>query len=137
MVSQRGASVLVVTREPELTKNLHSISNLPGFSLQLADCGFSCSSVLNSYRPDYVFVDSSLGIEESRRLVRHLLHDPRIPFVRVVVAGSPDSFPQDCEARIFARIDRELRIEDIVNTVRLQSGVVSDVSAGSDVQPTH
>lgn len=132
-----GANVLVVTTDPDLTKNLHSIGEVPGFSLQLADCGYSCSTVLNTFRPDYVFVDCSLGLDESKRLVRHLLHDARVPFVRVVVAGCLDSFPQDCESRIFARIDRSLRLEDIVETVRLESGLALNVSVGADASTTH
>jgi hypothetical protein len=137
MTSQGNAGVLVVTTDPDLTKNLHSIADLPGFSLQLADCGYSCSSALNLFRPDYVFVDCSLGLEESKRLVRHLVHDSRIPFVRVVVAGCLDSFPQDCETRIFARIDRQLRLKDIVETVRLQSGVALNVPVGAGASTTH
>ena len=127
----------MVTTDPDLTKNLHSIADLPGFSLQLADCGYSCSSALNLFRPDYVFIDCSLGIEESKRLVRHLVHDSRIPFVRVVVAGCLDSFPQDCETRIFARIDRQLRLEDIIETVRLESGVTLNVPVGAGASTTH
>jgi len=137
MASQGNASVLVVTTDPDLTKNLHAIVDLSGFALQLADCGYSCSSALNVFRPDYVFVDCSLGLNESKRLVRHLLHDARIPFVRVVVAGCVDSFPQDCETRIFARIDRQLRLEDIIETVRLESGVALNVPAGADASTTH
>jgi excisionase family DNA binding protein len=137
MASQGDASVLVVTTDPDLTKNLHAIVDLPGFTLQLADCGYSCSSALNVFRPDYVFVDCSLGLEESKRLVRHLLHDGRVPFVRVVVAGCLDSFPQDCETRIFARIDRQLRLEDIIETVRLESGVALNTSVGTNAPTTH
>jgi len=137
MASRGNASVLVVTTDPDLTKNLHSIANLPGFALQLADCGYSCSSALNAFRPDYVFVDCSLGIDESKRLVRHLLHDSRIPFVRVVVAGCVDSFPQDCETRIFARIDRQLRLKDIVETVRPESGVALNTSVSANTPTTH
>lgn len=137
MASRGVASALVVTTDPELTRNLNSIADLPGFSLRLVDCGYSCSSVLNSYRPDYVFVDCNLGLEESKRMVRHLLNDPRIPFVRVVVAGCVESFSQDCETRIFATIERPLRLEDIIEVVRLESGLALDVPTGADASTTH
>ena len=48
-------------------------------------------------------------------ICNHLLADPRIPYVRVVMTTDGGSFPplEGCDRQVFARLERPFRIADI------------------------
>jgi len=83
------------------------------FNLEIADCEYTCSTVINHFRPDFAIVDCSLGTRTSRDITNHLIEDPRAPFVRVVLAGNEGEFPNECEKVVYARLNRPFGIEDI------------------------
>jgi hypothetical protein len=68
---------------------------------------------VTNFRPDYAIVDCSLGPDTSRDITNHLVEDPRVPFVKVVLAANKGEFPNECEKVVFARINRPFGIEDI------------------------
>ena len=63
-------------------------------------------------------VDCSLGQRASSDISRHLIEDPRIPSVRVVLAGKDEEFPEECDKEFFARMDRPFGIEEISEVVK-------------------
>ncbi len=106
-------NVLVVTDDPELTDELKKAVISGRFNLEIADCEYTCSTVVNHFKPDFAIVDCSLGIEASRDITNHLVEDPRVPFVRVVLAANEGEFPNECEKIVFARLERPFGIVDI------------------------
>jgi hypothetical protein len=62
-------------------------------------------------------VDCSLGHQSSRDISQHLAKDPRIPSVRVVLAGKDDEFPEECDKEIFARMERPFGIYEIADII--------------------
>ena len=113
LVQGQRTNVLVVTDDPELTRKLREAEIDVNFNLEIADCEYTCSTVVNHFRPDFAIVDCSLGTRSSRDITYHLVEDPRAPFVRVVLAGNEDEFPNECEKVVFARLNRRFGIEDI------------------------
>jgi hypothetical protein len=73
--------------------------------------------VINHFRPDFAVIDCSLGLETSRDISSHLIQDPRIPFVRLVLAGSEEEFPGECEREVFARLQRPFTIQEIAECI--------------------
>jgi excisionase family DNA binding protein len=112
-VRQQATNVLVVTDDADLAAALRGSRPAAPFNLELADCEYTCSAVVETFRPDFAVVDCSLGPERAADIVTHLSEDPRIPFVRVIVSGRADDLPDDCQRMIFARIDRPVRIDDL------------------------
>ena len=117
---QVGAAV-VVTDDPELTQKLKLEALSAPFNLEIADCEYQCSALVNDFRPDFAFVDCSIGKEATRDISFHLAEDPRIPFVRVILAGAEGDFPVECEQGVFARIERPFSIRDISQCVEFIS----------------
>ena len=117
-VQGQGINVLVVTDDPDMTAMLRATADESSFDLQITDCEYNCSALINHFRPDFAVIDCSLGLETSRDISSHLIQDPRIPFVRLVLAGSEEEFPGECEKEVFARIHRPFTLEDIVECIK-------------------
>ena len=83
------------------------------FNLEITECGYHCSTVVSRFRPDFAVVDCFLGPERSSEISKHLSEDPRIPFIRLILAGSEQDYPFDCEKEVFARLKRPFGVKDI------------------------
>lgn len=130
-VQEQSTNVLVVTDDLKLTDELKNTAGEAGFNVEIADCEYTCSSKVTNFRPDYAIVDCSLGPNTSRDITKHLNEDPRVPFVKVVLAGNEGEFPNECEKVVFARIKRPFGIEDIRECI---DGIKMS-SAGQSVEP--
>lgn len=112
-VHEQSTNVLVVTDDETLAEKLKSEADEADFNLEIADCEYTCSLKVTNFRADFAVVDCSLGRETSSGLGRHLVQDPRIPSVRVVLAGKDDEVPEECDKKVFARMDRPFGLKDI------------------------
>lgn len=117
-VKGEGVNVLVVTDDPELTGALQAARNPSTFNLRISSCEYDCSALINHFRPDFAVIDCSLGVRASRDMSNHLVQDPRIPFVRLVLAGNEKEFPRECEREAFARIQRPFTVQDIAECIK-------------------
>ena len=99
-------NILVVTDQTKLKDELERGSKNIGFKLRLADSEYKCSMLIDKFRPDYVVIDCSLGTERCERITKLLDEDPRIPFVRIILAGKREDLPRDCDRMIYALIDK-------------------------------
>lgn len=112
-VHMQETNVMVVTADPVLTSSLQADKPSAPYNLEITDCEYSCSAVVDRFRADYVVVDHSLGSEKAADICNHLLEDPRIPYVRVMMAVERGAFPEGCDKKIYARIEKPLHISDI------------------------
>jgi DNA-binding response OmpR family regulator len=112
------ANVLVVTNDRALTSNLLAGADGIGFNLEITDCEYSCSAIVNHFKPDFVIVDCLLGRQVSRRISHHLKKDPRIPYVRVVFAGGKEDFIRECDPEVFAQIARPFDVREIEECIQ-------------------
>ena len=128
---RRWISVLVVTDDPDATQRLKEAESEANFNLELADCEYTCSAVIHEFRPDIVVVDCSLGRQSSGDITDHLIADPRVPLVRVVLAGDEDQFPTENEEVVFARLQRGYGVRDINECIEGIQPYQQDVSAQS------
>jgi DNA-binding NtrC family response regulator len=113
LVQRQRTNVLVVTDDDQLTNNLLRNAGAANFNLEIAECEYTCSLKVADFRADFVIVDCSLGQRTSSGVSRHLVQDPRIPSVRVVLAGTEDEFPEECDKEIFARMERPFGVDEI------------------------
>ncbi len=122
-VHGQPSNVLVVTDQNRLREALERDALEIDFNLQIVDSEYRCSMVVERFRPDYVVVDCSMGGERCALIAQLLDEDPRIPFVRIILAGSPEDLPKGCDKMIFARIDRHFTarmISDLVDHLQSQ-----------------
>jgi DNA-binding NtrC family response regulator len=120
----RTANVLVVTNDRVLTNDLMAQADAARFNLEITDCEYNCSAIVNHFKPDFVIIDCNLGRQVSQQMSNHIMKDPRIPFVRVVLAGSKDDFPRECEREVFARMMRPFSVAEISECINLTADAV-------------
>ena len=106
-------NVLVVSDNDMLNAALRRDADGEPLNIEFANCEYTCSAMVESFRPDYAVIDCSLGPDRSREFASNLLADPRIPFVRVILAARSGEFPQNCDKEIFARIKTPYNFGDI------------------------
>jgi excisionase family DNA binding protein len=113
LVLEQRTNVLVVTDDASLADRLARDLDDADFNLEVADCEYACSFKITDFRPDFAVVDCALGQRASKDISHHLVHDPRIPSVRVILAGRDDEFPEECDKEVFARMERPFGIREI------------------------
>jgi excisionase family DNA binding protein len=118
LVHEQRTNVLVVTDDEPLTMNLRRDAEIADFNLEIADCEYICSLKITDFRPDFAVVDCSMGRQASSDISHHLLQDPRIPSVRVVLAGKGDEFPTECDKEFFARMERPFSVREIEEIIK-------------------
>jgi DNA-binding NtrC family response regulator len=118
VVQGQKLNVLVVTDQQQVRLTLKDEAENIDYNLRLSDSEYHCSLIVEKFRPDYVVVDCSLGRKRSRELARNLERDPRIPFVRVVLAGESEEIPKECDKSVFAFIRRPFSIDQLTELVR-------------------
>lgn len=112
------SKVLVITSDTELTSRLYDEAPNVPFNVRITDCGYDCSLLVGSFKPDYVVLDCSLGLESTREFICHLTQDPRIPDIRILLAfDEDDTPPQYYEDTVHAWMPRPFSMWDIVERV--------------------
>jgi excisionase family DNA binding protein len=112
-VHAQRTNVLVVSDNQVLTALLQREAGAAPFNLETTECEYACSALVDTFRPDFAVIDCSLGPQRTQDICAHLLADPRLPFVRIVLAARRGEFPTECDRAIFARIARPFGVSDI------------------------
>ncbi len=118
VVHQQSANVLFVSDNELLASRLKKGADKLGLNFEVTECEYTTSALVDMFRPDYAIVDCSLGEQPTKDICNHLMEDPRIPFVRVVLAATDDELPESCDKEIFARMEKPVDIEDIAECIR-------------------
>lgn len=116
-VHREPTNVLVVSDNQVLTAALQRDAEHAPLNLRITDCEYAASAVVESFRPDYAIIDCSLGQERSRDIMLHLKQDPRIPYIRVILAAEDGEYPKDCEREVFARIETPFCLGDVTECI--------------------
>ncbi len=129
-VHLQTTNILVVTDDPLLITNLRQDRDSVPYNLEFTDCEYQCSALVDHFRADYVIVDCSMGRERSEDICNHLSQDPRLPYVRLILAVDrriPDRCDKlkikkekhspDCEQDVFARINRPFGLAEVTNCI--------------------
>jgi excisionase family DNA binding protein len=106
-------NVLVVTGQEQIMEGLRAGRKLFDHNLRVVENEYDCSMVVESFRPDYVVLDSSLGLDRCGTLVKNLSRDPRIPFVKIIIASETSELPPECDKTIFALLDVPFSTKDL------------------------
>jgi excisionase family DNA binding protein len=121
LVNGQRPNVLVVTDNDKLMSSLQDKKQSNDYNQQFTDCEYRCSMVIEQFRPDYVIVDCSMGVERSREFATFLSEDPRIPFVKIILAGDKRKIPKECDKLVFAYISSPFGGEMIMKLIGCQS----------------
>ena len=128
MVHGQPPNILIVTDKSRLKESVEKDRDKLDYNLQITDCEYRCSMLIERYRPDYIVIDCSLGAERSEEFAKLLNEDPRIPFVRIILAGNREELPVGCDRLVFAYIDRHF---DAFTLSELIEGWQSEIPSAS------
>ncbi|NIM52698.1 MAG: excisionase family DNA-binding protein [Gemmatimonadales bacterium] len=81
-----ATTVLVITRDEALTRRLEKQTDATKVSLRFARSGYESSTLVGAFRPAVVLMDSDLPEVREGRLLDSIMHDDRVPGVKVFVA---------------------------------------------------
>ena len=81
-----ATTVLVITRDDALTRRLEKDTDAGRVSLQFARSGYEGATLIGTFRPAVVVLDSELPEVSDGRLLESIIRDDRIPGVKVFVA---------------------------------------------------
>jgi len=130
-VHKDPTNVLVVSDNQVLTAALARDAATAPINLRVTTCEYTASAEVQGFRPDYAIIDCSLGTERSRDILYHLKQDPRIPYVRVILAAEDGAYPTGCERDVFARIETPFVLQDVTQCI---NGVRVETAKGPDRQ---
>jgi len=120
LVHDQNINILVVTHDKQWAEDMTENADLLGITLQIADSGYSCSLLITDFRPDYAVIDCSIG-PEVRDISNNLAIDPRIPKLRIILAGNECEFPKECDKKIFARMERPAALLEISHVIDVKT----------------
>ncbi len=119
VVQGQRLNILVITNQKELTDYLNDKAKLAEFNLRISDNEYHCSMVIESFRPDYVVIDSDIGPDRCHRFAKYLSVDPRAPFLKIIIAGDTKNIPKDCDRMLFAVIANPFTIGELESLLTL------------------
>jgi len=111
-VFKQDTNIIVVSSDQDLLRSLWDEAGQAQFNLEITDSIYKCSALISEFRPDFVIIDADLDADVTG-FVRLLNEDPRIPHVRIVLAGSESMNTSDCEKEIFALVRKPFTVDDI------------------------
>jgi excisionase family DNA binding protein len=114
---QRPVNVLIFTDNEALKESLTTESGPSRLRLQFTSCAYDCSLVVDSFRPEYVVVDCAMELVKCEELCMHLANDPRIPWVKIMLAVPPGA---KCGANLLdsvAVVDQPFGIDELESYV--------------------
>jgi len=127
IVHQQNANVLTITDNDILAQNLKRTATNAPFNLEFADCEYACSAVVDRFRPDFAIVDCSLGETTVRDMITHLVEDPRIPHVRVILAVETPQEVDKCDKEIFGWMIKPFSADNVIECISsLQNDEVAE-----------
>ena len=126
-----ATEVLIITKDEELIRRLERRADPEQVSIRFARSGYEGSTIISSFSPALVFMDSELPEVRAGFLPDSILRDERIPAVRVVVAARKDH-AELFEGLSDLTISAPLTAEDVeriaAETVQAHTKVPRDVA---------
>lgn len=127
VVKGQMPNVLVVTDKKKLRDALTKENSNGTFGLRITDCEYRCSMQIEDFRPDYVIIDCALGTKRSREFAELLCEDPRIPYIRVILAGNDKEIPKECDRLVYGYIKKPF-------TKKILSKIVNEVGTDGKIK---
>lgn len=110
MVNGQELNVILLSESGRLVRDWQRDGNTNGLQLRIAETEYECSSIIQTFRPDYIVVDCSLGKRRTAAVCRNLFNDTRIPVVRIILASKTKQLKQYCDKEICGWITRPFTV---------------------------
>jgi excisionase family DNA binding protein len=116
MVYDKPYNILLITEKMISVENLDPEPLDSEFNLAVSNCEYECSAIVEKFRPDYAVIDCKINNCED--FCSHLSNDPRIPFVRLILATDKIDAREYCSNKIIGIINKEFEINDVFDCIQ-------------------
>jgi len=105
--------LLVVTENMDLRQRLLAQAERSRFKVEFASQGYDCSALVDRFRPEMVVIDCVLAADAVAALCMHLVSDPRVPGVRVVLATPKAGRGVERAAGVIGEVHHPFTLSDL------------------------
>jgi len=84
IVKEQGFNVLIITNDKSMRIKFNDEDNI---FYKFAFSEYQSSTIIESYRPDYVVIDLKIGKKKTKEICKHISEDSRIPFGRIILVS--------------------------------------------------
>lgn len=95
-------NLLIVTRRQKVRADMEMQARDLNCSIRFCEREYQCSSLIESFRPDYIVIDWLDASSNYQTLLKDLSDDPRIPLARIIAFGLPKSIPPESKDRVYS-----------------------------------
>lgn len=118
VVNGQGISILVVSDSAKIINNLGTAGERNGFQIKFAANEYEAAMIIQSFRPDYIVVDCSLGKSRTQSMCRNLFSDIRLPVVRIILSSKTRRIRDYCDREVFGWIKKPFTLEQLKQCIR-------------------
>ncbi len=113
LVNEQNPNILICSVSDGIISDIENIESCGGMNIRIVRNEYECATTIESFRPDFIVIDSALGIKRSRRLCANLYEDPRIPVTRIIVSSRTRRTTDQCDKDIFAWIKKPFTTQQL------------------------
>ena len=84
IVKEQGFNVLIITNDKTAQFRFKDSDNI---LYKFAYSEYESSTIIESFRPDYVIIDLEIGKKKTKEMCNHISEDTRIPFGRIILVS--------------------------------------------------
>ena len=130
VVSGQGINILVVSESAKLITDLGMHAELNGFQMKFAANEYEAAVAIQSFRPDYIVVDCSLGKNRTQSMCRNLTSDIRLPVIRIILSSKTRRIRDYCDREVFGWIKKPFSLQQLKECIRGVPLIASETSDG-------
>jgi excisionase family DNA binding protein len=113
LVSGQNPNILICSKSQRIITDLRSADDCENMNIRIGEDEYEVASIIETFRPDFIVVDCSIGYRRSKRLCMNLFRDARIPVTRILLASRSKNLTDYCDRDVFAWIKKPFTTEQL------------------------
>ncbi|MFH1998501.1 MAG: helix-turn-helix domain-containing protein [Planctomycetota bacterium] len=109
----QSANAIILIRDRKQVQTLENQAKESDTLFQFASHEYECSALIEKFLPDFVVVDCSFGLSRTQDLCQQLIHDQRIPNIKIILSSKKAKIKDYCDNEAFGWITKPFTIEQL------------------------
>jgi len=118
IVQGAGYNVIILTEQKRLLRDRDHVDGEQGVTIRIATNEYECSSLVESFRPDFIVVDCALGEKRTSNVCTSLFNDSRIPVPRIILASRTKKLKEYCDREVFGWMAKPFSVEQLRECIK-------------------
>ncbi len=118
LVRDHVINVLILGEPERVVIDFDGTDRHPDLAVKYIADEYKAASIIQTFRPDYIVIDCSIGKRRTSALCTNLFNDARIPVARIILASKVRNLNDYCDKEIFGWIRKPFSIEQLFNLIR-------------------